>query len=141
VTNMPEPLRAVDANVLLRYLLNDIPNQAEAAGRVVDSDEPLGLTAVVLAEIAWTLTGPRYRHSRAAVASQLILLLGRENIVGLGFDKHEAQVALLVCTRPVGAAGFGDALIAACARSQGVFEIYTFDQDFARAGLAPILPG
>ncbi len=74
------------------------------------------------------------------VATQLIDLLARENIVAVGFDKAEAQAALMACTSPTGAASFGDALIAACARSAGVQEIYSFDQRFARAGLTPATP-
>src|SRR3954469_16935842 len=103
---MPEPLplRAIDANVLLRYLLSDVPEQAHRARRLVDSEQPLGLTAVALAEIAWTLAGPRYRHERATVATQLIDLLARENIVTIGFDKAEAQATLMTCTAQVGAA-------------------------------------
>ena len=135
-----ERLRAVDANVLLRYLLRDVPDQAEKAWRLVESEEPLGLTAVALAEIAWTLTGPRHRRDRAEVAAQLIDLLARENIVTVGFDKAEVQAALMACASPAGGASFGDALIAACARSAGLQEIYTFDQRFARAGITPISP-
>ncbi|HEX2171510.1 MAG TPA: PIN domain-containing protein [Dehalococcoidia bacterium] len=137
---MPETLRALDANVVLRYLLNDVPTQAAKARRLIDSDEPLGLTAVVLAEVAWTLTGPTYRRSRAAVAGSLIKLLSRENFVALGFDKTEGQAALLACAAPTGAADFGDPLIAACARSAGVPEIYSFDQRFAWTGLIPSTP-
>jgi predicted nucleic acid-binding protein len=134
---MPEPLRAIDANVLLRYLLDDDPEQAAKARRLVDSDQLLGLTAVALAEIAWVLAGPRYRHARGLVAQQLIDVLARENIVAVGFEKVEAQAALLACAKPVGAANFGDALIAACARSAGLQEIYSFDGRFARTGMIP----
>jgi len=137
---MREPLRAIDSNVVLRYLLRDDPEQWEKATRLIDSDRPLGMTAVTLAEIAWTLAGPHYRRERASVATLLIELLARENIVALGFDKPEAQAALLTCTPQFGAANFGDALIAACAHSAGVQEIYSFDQRFARAGLAPVAP-
>jgi predicted nucleic acid-binding protein len=137
---MPEPMLAIDANVLLRYLLDDVPEQAEAARHLVDSSQPLGLTAVALAEIAWVLAGPYYRHARDVVAWQLVDLLARENIVTIGFEKAEAQAALLACARPIGAANFGDALIAACARSAGVQDIYSFDQRFARSGMTPHPP-
>ena len=78
---MPEPMYAIDANVLLRYLLDDVPEQAAAARRLVDSDQPLGLTAVALAEIAWVLAGPYYHHARDVVALQLVDMLARETIV------------------------------------------------------------
>jgi predicted nucleic acid-binding protein len=42
--------------------------------------------------------------------------------------------------RPVGAPDFGDALIAAIARSSGVTEVYAFDRRFERAGLAAVQP-
>lgn len=135
-----EGLRAVDANVLLRYLLRDVPDQAERARRLIESEEHLGLTPVALAEVAWTLAGPRYRRDRAEVALRLVDLLARENIFTLGLEKAEAQAALMACTPPTGAASFGDALIAACARSAGVHEIYSFDQRFARAGITPVTP-
>lgn len=110
------------------------------ATRLIDSREQVGLTAVALAEIAWTLAGPRYDRGRSTVALLLIDLLARENLVAIGFDKVEAQAALLACARPVGATTFGDALIAACARSAGIDQIYSFDQRFARAGLDPVAP-
>ena len=137
---MAEPLRAIDTNLLLRYLLGDIPERMEKAQKLIDSDLPLGLTAVALAEVAWTLAGPRYRRHRGEVAFLLVDLLARENIVAVGFDKAEAQAALMACTKPVGAPGFGDALISACARSAGIQEIYSFDSRFIRAGLAPVAP-
>lgn len=138
---MAEPIRAIDASVLLRYLLQDIPDQAARARTLIDSDRPLGLTAVALAEVAWTLAGPRYRRPRVEVAAVLLELLARDNVATLGFAKVEAQLALRACAMAVGGANFGDALIAAVARSAGVGEIYSFDQRFTRAGLIPIVPG
>lgn len=137
---MTERLSAVDTNVLLRYLLKDVPEQGEKARTLLDSERPLGLTAIALAEVAWTLAGPRYRRKRSEVATELIELLARENIVAVGFDKVEAQFALMACTPENEAASLGDALIAACARSAGLEEIYSFDQQFSRAGLTPIAP-
>lgn len=137
---MIESPRAIDANVLLRYLLNDAPDQSERARRLIDSEEPVSLTAVALAEVAWTLSGPLYRRRRPTVANSLISLLARENILAVGFDKTEAQRALLACAREEGAADFGDALIAASARTEGIREIYSFDRRFARAGLTPVPP-
>jgi predicted nucleic acid-binding protein len=116
------------------------PAQTGHAVQLIDSDRQLGMAAVVLAEVAWTLAGPRYHRPRADVARALIDLLARRNIVTIGFDKAEAQAALLTCVPETGAATFGDALIAACARSAGVQEIYTYDCRFERAGLIPVSP-
>jgi predicted nucleic acid-binding protein len=134
------PLRAIDANVILRYLLGDVAEQAEKARRIIDSEQPIGLTAVAVAEVAWVLGGPLYGLARRQVAGHLIDLLARENVLTIGFAKAEAQAALLACTADMQPAGFGDALIAASARSAGIEEIYSFDQRFARAGLSPVSP-
>lgn len=133
-------MRAIDTNVLLRYVLNDVPEQAEASRRLIDSDEVLGLAAVALAEAAWTLRGPSYQRPRHQVVEALLGVLARENVVALGFDKIEAEAALRACGRPQRAADFGDALIAATARSFGVTEIYSFDRRFERAGLVALPP-
>jgi len=126
--------------VVLRYLLADIPQLLGQARRLIDSDEQLGLTAVALAEVAWTLSGPRYRRPRAEVGIQLALFLGRANIAAIGFDKRRAEAALLACGATRGAPDIGDALIAACCQSEGLEEIYTFDQRFARTGLVTVVP-
>jgi predicted nucleic acid-binding protein len=133
-------LRTVDANVILRYLLNDVPSQAQAARTLIESDRPLAICPVALAETAWTLVGSRYRHNRALVAGLLVELLARENVVTIGVDKAQAQAALAACGAPTGGPSFGDALIAAAARSAGLTEIYSFDRRFARAGLTPVPP-
>jgi len=98
------------------------------------------VTAVALAEVAWTLAGPRHRRRRSMVAEQLVRLLSRQNLITLGFQKSEAQATLLAFAPETGAASFGDALIVACARSAGAYAIYSFDRRFARARLTPILP-
>ena len=131
-------MRSIDANVILRYVLDDVPVQAAKARQVIDSTETLGVTAVALAEVAWTLTGPTVRIGRAVAAQVLLELLAKHNIVAAGFDKAEAQQALLLCLPPIGGAGLGDALIAASARSAGIEEIYSFDRHFARSGLTPV---
>ncbi len=139
-STLSDALRAIDANVILRYLLKDHPDFSERSRRLIESDESVGLTAVALAEVAWTLVGPRTRLDKADVAVQLSVLLSRENVVTVGIDKIEALIALQTCASGTGAAGFGDALIAACARSAGINEIYTFDQQFFGAGITPVIP-
>jgi predicted nucleic acid-binding protein len=135
-----ERRRAIDANVILRYVLHDIPEQAARARRLIESTEPLGVTAIALAEAGWTLTGPSYRRSRAAAASALADLLARGNVIALGFDKALAGAALLTCIPEIGGANIGDALLAACSQSEGVNEIYSFDETFKRTGMTVIAP-
>ena len=136
----PNGVRALDTNVVLRYLLDDLPNQAERARRLIESEQVIGVTVVVIAEVAWTLAGPSYRLDRRDVARQLTLFLARENVVTIGVDEAEVVAALSRCARTVGAANFGDALIGACCLSAGVDIIYSFDREFPRAGLRAVEP-
>ena len=77
---MPEPLRLVDARVLVRYLSNDIPERAARARSLIESDIPIGVTTVALLETAFVLRGAPYRHAREAVVDTLVELLQRENV-------------------------------------------------------------
>ncbi|HEU5316337.1 MAG TPA: PIN domain-containing protein [Chloroflexota bacterium] len=135
----PPRVAALDASVLLRYLLADDPEQSPAARALVESDAPLAVTPVTIAEAAWVLANPRHRVDRVAIADALLAFLARDNVFCIGFDKSEAQAALLRCRSSVGA-DFGDALTAACARSAGISEIFTFDSHFGRAGISPVTP-
>lgn len=65
---MAEPLRAIDSNGVLRYLLRDDIDQWRKATRLIDSEQPLGLTVVALAEVAGTLRA-RYAISVAVLGS------------------------------------------------------------------------
>jgi predicted nucleic acid-binding protein len=128
------PLRILDTSVVVRYLTNDVPALAERARRLIDSDTPLGITAVVLLEAAHVLRNPPYSHPREAVVDSLVTLIRRHNVHGVGIDTGHAAVALLLC-RASTAVSFGDALIAATGRSAGVLEAYAFDERFGRSGL------
>ena len=139
-TRSAEPRRAIDSNVLLRYILHDVPEHAVRAKRLIESTQPLAVTAVALAEVGWTLRATRHRLSRPEIAATLTGLLARENIIALGFDKALAQAALLTCLPDPGGANIGDALLAACAQSEGVDEIYSFDETFKRTGMTVIAP-
>lgn len=134
----PDWVRAVDANVLLRYLLADVPEQSERAKRLIESGEPLGLTALVLAEVGWTLAGQRSTLSRTEAARWVLRLMNLRSMRALGFDLDEMRLALLTCID--GGADLGDALIAGSARSAGIHEIYSFDQRFGRTGFESIEP-
>jgi predicted nucleic-acid-binding protein len=78
---------AVDTNVLLRRLLNDDAGQAERARLLFESEEPVLITDVVLAEAVWTLTGKRYGAGREEIAVVVMGLLEEHNVV---FESREA---------------------------------------------------
>jgi predicted nucleic acid-binding protein len=124
----------VDANVILRYLLNDLPDQAAAAAQILDRDVELIVTAGTLAEVAYVLS----RHpgiTRELVVDALIAFISKRNITLSALDKALTIQGLLRC-RPSGRVSFADALLWASARSAGATIIYTFDERFPADGLA-----
>jgi predicted nucleic-acid-binding protein len=121
----------VDANVILRYLTDEPPEQAEQVARLFDAVSAgraaVVVEDVVLAEVVWTLAS-YYRLPRQEIASALLELLGEAGVHS--DDKATLQAALaLYAQRHV---DFADALLAARVLGAGGHELYTFDRDFDR---------
>jgi len=65
-------VKAVDTNVLARYLTRDSPQQADTAARILQ--EPTFVSNTVFLELAWLLRS-RYHFSRIDVADALRTVL------------------------------------------------------------------
>jgi predicted nucleic acid-binding protein len=125
-------LKAIDTNVLVRYLVGDDVRQAMAARRLLEHESVwLGLT--VLLEATWVLESA-YDFPPAAVAETVELFLGLPNVHVEG----PAQVARALEAQRSGAR-FADALHVACSM-QSAASFATFDRQLARGcrGLARI---
>ena len=112
----------VDANVLLRYLLDDIPEQAEKAANILS----LGafVTTEVFAEVVYVLGGI-YKMPRTEICR---LLTGVVNIVHC--DKADVvKTGLAIFGRSK--LDFVDCILAAHHQMQGV-AIETFDKDLLK---------
>jgi len=119
-------VRALDTNVLVRFLVNDDPAQHQRAVAAIEKArtlrEPLYVGDVVLAEVVWVLQR-RYRVAKPAVIEALRgLVASRE----LTFSSRE-RVADAVGRFTAGSADFADYLIAAEAREAGHDVVLTFD--------------
>ena len=135
---MAEPVRVIDTNVLVRYLTGDNSAMQARAQALIESDRPLGLTAVAVLEAAYVLHRV-YGYRREDIVDALVELVTRRNFVGVGIDRDQIAAKLLLC-RPSGAVSFGDALLAATAASAGLDGAYTFDEKLSRAGLVVTAP-
>jgi predicted nucleic-acid-binding protein len=134
---------AIDTNVLLRYLLEDDPEQAARSAKLILGRQPVLVTDVVLVETVWTLKGKKYQLPKDEIAAVIQALFEEPN---LRFENGSA-VWMALCNyreaRPVKGktADFPDALIlnkakAIAAGNQQTFRgLYTFDQ------AAQVLPG
>lgn len=123
----------LDTSVVVRYLTGDPPELAGLAAVIIDGENGLQITGVVIAETAYVLTSV-YRVPRAVVLDHLMSFIQKENILTFGLDKSLVLQALLLC-RPSGRTSFADALVWAAAQSAGVRVVYSLDERFPSDGL------
>jgi predicted nucleic-acid-binding protein len=119
-------MKAVDTNVLVRFLVQDDEEQARRATSffaTASPEDPVAVPLVVWVETYWVLTAA-YRISRADVLGTLVDLLGRDEIRA---ESPRAVAAALEKAQTANA-DFADALIAACARDLGCSGVVTFDR-------------
>lgn len=121
-------MKALDTNVLLRFVMRDDENQfAKASGFLGSrtSDDPAFVSLVVLVEFAWTLR-QRYGLSRTDIHALVTTLLETRE---LAFE-DESDVSAIVADAARG--DLADHLISYCARRAGCSATVTFDQDAAK---------
>jgi predicted nucleic acid-binding protein len=116
----------LDTSIVVRYLTGDPPELAEKAAQIIDGEERLQVTDVVLAETAYVLTSV-YGISRSVVVDHLIAFLQRENISPFALEKGVVLQALLLC-KPSGRVSFADAMVWAAARSSESKVVYSLDE-------------
>jgi predicted nucleic acid-binding protein len=123
----------LDTSIVVRYLTGDPPELAEKAAQIIDGEEGLQVTDVVLAETAYVLTSV-YGISRSVVVDHLIAFLQKENISPFALEKGVVLQALLLC-KPSGRVSFADAMVWAAARSSESKVVYSLDERFPEDGL------
>lgn len=132
----------VDTNVFLRFLTDDLPEQAARVGDLLrqaeDGELTLVTSALVMAEMVWTLES-YYGLPKDAVAGTVAAIL---NTPGLEVEHADllAEAAVLYAAENV---DFADAFNACWMREHDICFAYTFDQrHFARfGGIVAALPG
>ncbi len=119
--------------MVVRYLVRDVPEMAQQAAELIEGEEDLWVTGVVLAEVSYVLRSS-YLLPREMVIDHLLTFLSKQNVSCYGLDKGTVQQALLMC-RPTGRISVADALIWAAARCSGENVVYSFDQRFPSDGI------
>ena len=130
----------VDANVFLRYLTNDIPEQADAAEAMLERAERgevhLVTSVLVVAEVVWTLVS-FYKRPREAVRDAVLALCHTPGLTVEGADLL-VQAAEWHADENV---DFADAYHAAWARAEGLDGVRTFNlKHFRRLDGPPAEP-
>jgi len=130
---------AIDTNVLLRYLLSDDDIQTKKAIKVINGNEKVLITDIVLAEAIWTLKGKKYKLDKEAILTVLNALFAEPNIcfedqqtVWKAINDYANAASVKVGSKRK-TADFPDALIVNKARliskisGESLEGVYTFD--------------
>ena len=129
-------MRAVDTNVIVRYLTGDDPVQA-AKARAIIGHEPVFVPRTVVLEVEWVLRGV-YELLPGQVIAALRALAGLP-----GVSVEDAPMVARAMDWAEGGMDFADALHLAAAAGCGGF--LTFDKRFVRSasrlgGVAVAMP-
>lgn len=118
-------MTGLDTNVLVRYLVQDDPAQAQLATEAIQSlseDAPGWIAREVMVVTVWVLERA-YHLSRGDIADAIDgLLAARELVV-----EEADRVGLAAQRWRDGGAGFADQMIALAGRGAGCRETLTFD--------------
>ena len=128
---------AVDTNVLVRYLVRDDLQQAEAARALLQSvtgEKPAFACREVVVELVWVLERA-YGFSRDRIATILEELVATEGLV----VEAAHDVAQAAFRYRAGGAGFSDLMVVAAAKRVGAVPLYTFDRKAARLEAVELL--
>lgn len=127
----------IDTHVLVRYLVRDDPEQAEAARALLQSAtaaKPVYVCREVVVELVWVLERA-YGHSRERIATILEELMATEGLVVEAAD----NVARAAFRYRSAAAGFADLMVLAAAERAAALPLYTFDRKAARLEAVELL--
>lgn len=122
----------LDANVLVRFLLQDVPQQAKAARKLVELAESGAIRLVVdpmiIAEAVYVLTS-FYKKPRESVANALLVFVQSDGV----FAGEESRLVDALRRFQRTSVDFADAWLAASA-AETQREVASFDRDLDRFG-------
>jgi predicted nucleic acid-binding protein len=119
----------VDANVLVRHLTGDLPDQAVRATRYLQQAEELLLPDLILAEVAYVLES-FYETPRTQVAGTLRAVLAFPAIHVVDNELLQRAVEVYDVDR----LDFADAYLVASAERSGIGVVASFDRAIDRIG-------
>ena len=120
----------LDTNVVVRYLVQDEPDQSARASEVIDvltESEPGFLSLVTIVELYWVLRRA-YKVSTARCSEMIEGLLDARE---LRVDQDSIVRAALIAS--IDGPDFADAVIAELGRVAGCTHTVTFDRHAARS--------
>ena len=117
-------------NVIVRYLVGDVPEQTEAARELIDRltpDEPGFICREIVLEVAWMLERS-YDFTRERVADAPMALTASDSLV----VEYSDDVVAAAYRYRQGGVGFCDLMILKVAERANAASLHTFDHRLAR---------
>ena len=130
-------MSTLDTNVLVRYLVGDVPEQADAARELIEGltqDAPGFICREVVLEVAWVLERT-YRFTRIQVADALLNMTASDSLV----VEESDDVAAAAYSYRRGGVGFSDLMILKASKRAEAAPLHTFDQRLARMNGAALV--
>ncbi len=125
-------MRAIDTNILVRYMAADDPRQTRLAERFIEAcrreEEPIFIPILVLCELVWVLDRS-YRHAKAGILAALDQILETDLFV----IENDGSVRRSVEEYRAGKGNFADYVIENVAKHAGCSDTVTFDRALAGA--------
>ena len=129
----------LDTNILVRYIVQDDPEQAVAVVRLIEggctAQSPGYVSVPVLVELVWVLTTAYHQEKAVVIPVMRQILRTAEFAVE---DRDTVWAALREFE--FGAADFADYLIAHRNHAHGCTCTYTFDRRSARGNHSALVP-
>ena len=120
-------MQGIDTNILVRYIVQDDPQQSALAGDLIEkrftAENPAYINRIVLCELVWVLSAA-YNFERSQIARAL-----RQVLLTDSFRVEDHSVAWeALADYAAGSADYADVLIARGNREAGVETTLTFDK-------------
>jgi predicted nucleic-acid-binding protein len=118
---------SLDTNCLLRWLLNDLPEQTSLVTALVDSGESFAVSDVALIETVFVLE-KRKKINRETIEKAVKVVIGKDSIL----CNRELFIEILPVYTGHPKLSFVDCYLEVLARRTGNAPLLTFDQKLAK---------
>ena len=122
-------MKFIDTNILIRFLVNDIPQKADACEKIfknaVAKKETLFTTEMVIAEIIWVLES-YYELSQQEVQEKVEKILNTPNLI----CPHKDLILNALSIYGEKNIDYIDAYNALILKDKGIKELYSYDKHY-----------
>ena len=124
-------MKFIDTNIFIRFLVNDIPQKADACEKIfknaIARKETLFTTEMVIAEIIWVLES-YYELSQLEVQEKVEKILNTPNLICPNKDLILNALTIYVEKN----IDYIDAYNALILKNKGITELYSYDKHYDR---------